>query len=196
MAPLPDKKRALRRVMAARLREIAPERVRSLSRDLCRQAARLLAGREQLHVALFAPMAHEADLTPLPALFPRHAFYFPRCLGEGLMEFRRVRSPERDFEPGMHGIPAPRETCPPITPDALDVVFVPGLAFTSAGARLGRGGGYYDRFLPRCSRARIAAAAFPEQILAAIPRQEFDVLIPIVLTAREESLSRRDARRC
>ncbi|XP_037080242.1 5-formyltetrahydrofolate cyclo-ligase-like [Pollicipes pollicipes] len=68
----------------------------------------------------------------------------------------------------------------------LQLVLVPGLAFTRAGHRLGRGRGYYDRFLSRCRQAQseppcTVALAFRQQVLEHVPVEESDVPIDLVL---------------
>ncbi|KDR08646.1 5-formyltetrahydrofolate cyclo-ligase-like [Zootermopsis nevadensis] len=68
----------------------------------------------------------------------------------------------------------------------LDLVLIPGLAFTKNGKRLGRGKGYYDRFLAKCfrkfkTRPFTLGLAFREQIVSAIPTTDTDVIIDQVL---------------
>lgn len=69
---------------------------------------------------------------------------------------------------------------------ALDVILVPGLAFAqNDGARLGRGGGFYDRLLSRPEvRARLVGIAFQMQCLPDIPCQDHDVRVTDVVTER------------
>lgn len=86
------------------------------------------------------------------------------------------------MEPGAMGIPAPALHRPIIDAREFDIVIVPGVAFTRAGARLGYGGGYYDRYLPRCTRAKILALAFPEQIVEHLATEEHDLRLPLIIT--------------
>ena len=69
----------------------------------------------------------------------------------------------------------------------LDLIFVPGLAFTSAGARLGRGKGYYDTYLARCRDSgfepRTVALCYNQQLVDFVPVDEHDHLVQQVLTA-------------
>lgn len=70
----------------------------------------------------------------------------------------------------------------------LDLVLIPGLAFTRAGDRMGRGKGYYDTFLAKCKEVSpqptiTIALAYKESVLPEIPVGDKDVPIDIVLAA-------------
>ncbi len=69
-----------------------------------------------------------------------------------------------------------------VDPASLDVVVVPGLAFTRDGHRLGQGGGHFDRFLPRVSsRCLRIGVAFKEQLVDELPLEPHDVVVDIVV---------------
>lgn len=68
-----------------------------------------------------------------------------------------------------------------VSANKIDLVIVPGLAFTRSGARLGFGAGYYDRFLVNYTGKTIALALSP-QIKQNIPIEAHDQLIQEVLT--------------
>ena len=69
-------------------------------------------------------------------------------------------------------------------PETVDVVIVPGLAFDANCHRLGHGRGWMDRLLEGFSAYKIGLA-FAAQIVAAVPRQEHDVPMDIVVTEKE-----------
>lgn len=73
-----------------------------------------------------------------------------------------------------------------LSTENLDLILIPGLAFTKNGKRLGRGKGYYDRFLAKCfrkfkTRPFTLGLAFREQIVSDIPTTDTDVIIDQVL---------------
>ena len=73
----------------------------------------------------------------------------------------------------------------PIVPaEALDMIVVPLVAFDRAGARLGYGGGCYDRYLPMLSPAcQIIGIAFDEQRVDHIPTDAHDLPLPRIISA-------------
>lgn len=73
----------------------------------------------------------------------------------------------------------------PIVPaEALDMVVVPLVAFDRAGARLGYGGGCYDRYLPTLSATcQVVGIAFDEQRVDHVPTDAHDLPLPIIISA-------------
>ena len=71
------------------------------------------------------------------------------------------------------------------TPEMIDLVIVPGIAFDKEGNRIGYGGGYYDRYL-EWSKLPSIAICFQEQILAEpIEPDEYDMKVDIIQTDKE-----------
>jgi len=102
---------------------------------------------------------------------------------ERMLRAYRIADAARDIEPGYRGIPEPRDGCHAIALDRIDWVLVPGVAFDTAGRRLGYGGGYYDRLLPFVSpRAARVAGAFDMQIVDAVPTAAHDLGVDVVVT--------------
>ena len=75
-----------------------------------------------------------------------------------------------------------RELSEEVPPEEIDLVICPGTAFDPACNRMGMGGGYYDRWLPRCVRARVVLAAFEVQKVESLPTDEWDRPVEQVFT--------------
>lgn len=109
-------------------------------------------------------------------------------VGEGReMSVCSVNDPARDLRKGVFGIMEPRGGMPLVDLSRIGLVLVPGRAFDGSGGRLGRGGGYYDRFLRRL-RPRSAGGppkigvAFACQVVESVPRTNMDVLMDGLVT--------------
>lgn len=95
----------------------------------------------------------------------------------------RVVDLDADIERGYHGIPEPRADRARIAFDAIDFVLTPGVAFDPTGARLGYGGGYYDRMLPLLpAAAQRVAGAFEAQIVERVPLAPHDIGVHWIVT--------------
>jgi len=95
-----------------------------------------------------------------------------------------VASLEMDLEAGPYGIKQSKyDPSKALEDNNLDMVVVPGVAFDKQNNRLGRGGGYYDRFLGALpSRIPTVGLAFDFQIVDSLPfKEEHDVPVSSVL---------------
>lgn len=171
-------KAELRRRVLSELRRLPAEYVQEASALLRAKLIPLLRGIE--HICIYAPLPHEVNLLPLLDELPGSRFYFPRCLPGRQLVFHCVQQPASQLEPGAHGILAPRAELPSIAPESVGAIIVPGVAFTAQGKRLGYGGGYYDRFLPRCPQALALATALPEQLVDHLPTDTHDCCVQTI----------------
>ena len=73
-------------------------------------------------------------------------------------------------------------TGPALDPAVIDLVIVPGLAFTRSGDRLGYGRAYYDMFLPNVAAPKVGVC-FEEQIVDEMPLADHDVRVDVVISA-------------
>ena len=83
---------------------------------------------------------------------------------------------------GKFGILEPLPSAPEITPDNLDTLICPGIAFSPSGIRLGQGGGYYDRYLAKTINARLIGVAFDLQIQDMLPNDLHDVAMHEIIS--------------
>ena len=102
----------------------------------------------------------------------------PRVVGDNL-EIREYR-PD-GLVAGYRGISEPSEEAPLIDASEIGFAVIPGVAFDSAGHRLGRGKGYYDRLLPSLNCLK-AGVAFDHQLVAEVPVEEHDISMDMVFT--------------
>jgi 5-formyltetrahydrofolate cyclo-ligase len=73
----------------------------------------------------------------------------------------------------------------PVPLDLIDLVIVPGLGFTASGFRIGRGMGFYDRFLAQPDfLGRACGLAFEEQVVETLPVLDHDVPLSMLATDR------------
>ena len=95
------------------------------------------------------------------------------------MEARLIKDTSQ-LEKGMYGIPEPGDDCPVVGADRIDLAVVPGYAFDMDGGRLGKGGGYYDRFLKDFQgfKAGICPAGC---LVHKVPMEEWDIRVDITL---------------
>lgn len=185
MTSLPSKP-DLRRSMSAILTALPLSFQHSLSILLCR---RLLADpvfTAAGSILLFAPIAGEPDLRLIAdeALGVSKHICLPRThWSSRSMAPVPITDWSRDLALSPQKIAEPRPELPALDPATLDLILVPGLAFDPLGNRLGRGAGFYDRFLSALpSSVRTLGVCFDEQLIPAVPADAHDVRVQGVLT--------------
>ncbi len=129
-------------------------------------------------LGVYSPLAKEVNWTVENSISSNWDLSFPsfcevsgmrfRAQGEGL-----VKSDEFGVE-----ILAPARGAQELLPD---ICLVPGLAFSAKGERLGRGKGFYDRYLEQFTGVSIGLA-FSEQVVDSIPTQAHDELIEFLVS--------------
>lgn len=99
------------------------------------------------------------------------------------MTFYAVSDVQNDLESNPLGFREPHKRLPVIPIEQIGLIVVPGLGFDPQGNRLGRGAGYYDRFLARPGiSAFVCALAFECQIMDAILTAENDIPVHCIFT--------------
>ena len=179
-------KTALRHTILARrdASEIATRR--SNSQSITRKLSAIRAYREANVVAAYASFGSELDTSEFLAgvLTDGKRLVLPRVnRAQRALELRHVRDLAADLVSGVWGIREPAQHCPIVSVDKVEFLLIPGVAFAPSGARLGYGGGYYDRLLASLDRrvARIAAA-FELQMVDCLPEGPLDQRVDQVVT--------------
>ncbi len=106
----------------------------------------------------------------------------PCCVNETEM-VALLPKDETSFRKGAFGILEPiPEKSELVPPEQIDLVVCPCAGFDEHRNRIGMGAGYYDRYLPKCERASIVAAAFEAQRLPLVCTDEHDQSLDLVVT--------------
>ena len=169
------------------VREVLAQKRRLLTKDeVQRQSELLLSHLEQLPVfqqakvvLIYYPTHNEVDLLPLIKRYKKektfllpvvHRRYMAACPYEGNDKMHR----------GRFRIPEP--TTNPYT-GHIDMILLPGVAFDKAGNRLGRGGGFYDRFLAKSSKDTVlVGVGYDFQLEDEIPAGRRDKRMHYIIT--------------
>lgn len=106
----------------------------------------------------------------------------PVTMPHGAMEFREYLG-VRFMEKGALGILQPKEGCE-IKPGENDVILAPGLCFDADGFRLGKGGGYYDRYLAEHPAFTVGLCRHRFFNLG-VPRRPWDIAVNCVVTEKK-----------
>ncbi len=182
-------KAVLRKEMKERLKGLSEGRKRELDEVLCRRLLSLPELSAPCTVYAYASLSWEPDTweilrallsrgfrLALPRVEGREMrFYFVPDLKELSQSFMKI------WEPKADAIPAD-------DPEAL--VLVPGMAFSREGARLGKGGGFYDRFLAAEPDHKTIALAYGFQLMEQIPTGVYDRPVDQIVTENERIFPR------
>ena len=137
------------------------------------------------HVLLYLAFGNEISVEPLAAdEAASRQFYAPRCAKGRQLEIYPFVPGETPLVPGPWGIREPDPAfAPPADVGLLDLVLVPSLLLSRDGTRLGYGGGYYDRFLPRLPARCVTVGVAPNALVVpTLPREAWDIPLDIVVT--------------
>lgn len=186
-AVLAANKKALRASIKQKRRALSIEYRKQASRKMQAELTRLPCYQAAEYIMLYMAMQDEVQLDELIAMVLKDGkkAVIPLVTGAGLMEAVEL-SDMADLVPDKYGIKTvSEEKRRLIAPDKIDLIIVPGVAFDKAGHRLGMGGGFYDRFMLRASRAVRAALAYDCQLLAAVPAEVHDLTVDYIITEKQ-----------
>ena len=182
-------KQRIRDQMRELLRALPSEAAAAGGAAACRRIVRQREFTDARTVMIFLPMPGEIDARDVAraawAAHKRVVAPKVRRGRRGLMDAIEIRSLEADLEVSGWGIPEPTSG-EALDAGELDLIVVPALAFDRRGNRLGRGGGYYDRFLQRAGGGPLLCGlAFACQLLDELPTEPHDRTVDMLATDEE-----------
>ena len=152
--------KALRAVIEQRRRILTPEEVAADSARIISQIEQMSAFRDAKTVLIYYPVHNEVDLRPLLAKYgDQKTFLFP-VTHRHSMEVRPYDG-EDMMRRGRYGVPEPQTKT---YKGHIDVIFVPGVVFDQHCHRIGRGAGYYDKFLSKQHLAKKIGVCYAFQL--------------------------------
>lgn len=190
-----DPKSALRAQIRASLGRLSPADRAARSTRICEHLGRRLLEPGTAAVMAYGPMSDEPDVLTLVALLISRGVVvaMPKVdWDRSTMRPAAISSLLTDLVRGRHGVAVPAEHCAEVPTESLSAVIVPGVAFDHRGHRLGRGGGFYDRFLSELAianpRALTIGVGFEVQRVPSVPIGPHDRRVAMLCT--ESGLSR------
>ena len=175
-------KTQIRRQIKLATRALSVVQCHEQSQRVIAQLREIIAQRKPHVVALFAPLSDEVQIGELNKQLDCRVV-LPRVSGDD-MEFYELAS--SSLTEGAYGILEPQGSVP-CCADEIDLMVVPGVAFTAAGDRLGRGKGYYDKYLSRKSfRAFCVGVCYAHQLLAELPTESHDKRMDMIVCGNKE----------
>ncbi len=168
-------KSELRNAIRYRLQTLSPEARAEKSARLCKAIAATEAWQTAKTVGFFSPLPGEPNVELLWAVLGERTVCYPRVVGDDLI-FIRVPDRSALITSRWNLLEPPHREDDCVPPGALDLILVPGMAFTADGHRMGRGKGYYDRYLAQPEiRATLFGVAFSEQQVPTLPMESHDI---------------------
>lgn len=173
-------KDALRREMKTRAAEVTEKQKNAAESDVMAAVEALPRFAAAQTLALYAALPDEIPTRGMIDRWSRSKRVVLPVVDGGRMSFREYSG---RLATGAFGIAEPdgRE----VEPAEIDLMIVPGAAFDRAGRRLGRGGGFYDRYLssPRAAAIYKIGVCLPCRLVGEVPAEAHDTPMDIVITA-------------
>ncbi len=171
-------KKTLRKSLLEVKKSLPQEIIRKTSAKINQNLTSIEAFISAKTILIYASLPWEVDTSFIWNYARQKQLVFPK-VEKGELSLIRVKNKE-SLQPGTMGIKEPF-VGDYILPSAIDLAIVPGLAFDKGGYRLGYGGGYYDKLLPKIRGVKIGL--IPEMFrLPKLPREDHDIPVDIVIS--------------
>ena len=179
---LKREKQEIRTLMQQKMLRLLPEEREETSAKLCEKIIKQEAFQKAKVIMMYYPIQKEPDIRPLMEKYKEEKVILLPVAHRKTIEMRQYKGRE-SLHRGHFGIPEPTGAAYAGEPD---LIIVPGVAFDENCNRLGRGGGYYDRFLKHFRKATKFAVAYDFQLVKKVPMASFDIRIDGVFTVGTE----------
>ncbi|MBO9362357.1 MAG: 5-formyltetrahydrofolate cyclo-ligase [Thermoflexus sp.] len=130
-------------------------------------------------VLTYMAFRNEIDLTPLLTHHSAKRWVLPRIASSRMLSLHLYQPGALERHP--YGVPEPTPDCPEVAPEEIELALIPGVAFDRRGFRLGYGGGYFDRLLPRL-RGITVGVTYARFLVDALPHTAQDSRVRWILT--------------
>ncbi len=173
-------KRSIRQKMKAKLKELSEQKAKEKTKKIEEKLLSLDAFLDALSIGAYYPLEKEmCTLSIIRKFHPKKQISLPYLKERGVMRFALFKG-FKTLKKGRFGIPEPH---PKEETKSHDVLLVPGLAFDEKGARIGRGKGYYDRYLKGKKVLKISLA-YEFQVLKSISLEPHDIKVDYIITEK------------
>ncbi len=174
-------KSQIRQLMREQLSQLSDQDILLSAKQVLQNIHRLPINFKNKKIGVYASIKNEinTDLIVEYLLSEKTKIFFPK-IDQNQIHFYQVQSKKELIMNGL-GIGEPVDTDPLLLADSLDYCFIPGLAFDQQGHRLGRGLGYYDRYLENTLCVKLGLA-YDFQIVESIPVDYHDVHMDWVIS--------------
>jgi 5-formyltetrahydrofolate cyclo-ligase len=181
-------KQAIRQTIQEK-RDLIPSEERKIkTQEISKRFYSLKEYRDAKNILIYYPFRSEVDTTVIikRIIADGKKVILPRVSGKAL-ELFYIKDIKKDLKPGAYGIMEPdRGLCVPAKYTEPDLVVVPGVGFDRHKDRLGYGGGFYDRLLPKLSKnIQKIALCFQVQIVDLLPSFAHDIRVDKVISENE-----------
>lgn len=169
----------MRAIIEQQRRVMTPEQVKEQSALIIARLEQMSSFQNAKTVLLYYPIHNEVDLRPLLEKYAgQKTFLFPVTHRRSLTI--HPYDGEEMMGKGRFGVPEPQTA---EYKGKIDVILVPGVVFDQHCNRIGRGGGYYDKFLSKQSSAKKVGVCYSFQLKKhSIPHHVWDVKMDRVVT--------------
>ena len=170
---------SLRAIVEQRRRILSKEQVAEDSARIIEQIEQMSVFRDARVVMLYYPVHNEVDLRPLLSKYEGQKTFLLPVTHRRSMEVRPYDG-EDMMRRGRLGVPEPQT---PTYKGAIDLMLIPGVVFDQHCHRIGRGGGYYDKFLAKHPMAKKIGVCYAFQLKKhTVPHMMHDLKVDRVVT--------------